>query len=229
MRQSQFVPDIPNRMILGSPEFELDRPSVATDKVVVFLPGISGEALSNRFQPLVDACLAAGLAIARLNVWKDATDVAGKNLSEIYTDLGVITTRLHREFPYMFGIGKSFGGAVLLLFPGVYTQRKVLWAPAVGVAEVDANVGAYMSAPLGSLQSLLDLKVDRAFLKDKSVPTLLIHGTADDSIPFSNSEILVSMLPNAKLFPIEGADHSYRNKVHEDAVIRATLDFLIAA
>ena len=208
------------------PEFKLDRPSIATDKVVVFLPGISGGAFSDRFQPLVDACLTAGLAIARLNIWRDATDVEARNLSEIYRDLGNITTHLHQEFPYMFGIGKSFGGAIMLLFPGVYMQKKVLWAPAVGVTEVGANVGAYMNAHLGSLQSLLDLEVDRAFLKDKSVPTLLIHGTADDNIPFSNSERLVSMLPNAKLFPIEGADHSYRNKVHEDAVIKASIDFL---
>ena len=80
---------------------------------------------------------------------------------------------------------------------------------------------------MASLQSLLDVKIDRAFLEKHDEPVLVIHGTTDRTIPFSNSEQIVSMLPNATLIPIEGADHSYNTKEHEDAVIKSTVDFLM--
>lgn len=213
------------RITADHPEFKLDAPPASTDKVVVFLPGISGGAFSERFQPLVDACLNVGFAVARLNIWKDSADVEQKNLGEIYKDLGEITTHLHNTYPYMFGIGKSFGGAIMLTFPSVYISKKVLWAPAIGVIETGANIEAYMTAKLGTTSSLLDIQIDRTFLQQKENPTLIIHGTADENIPFSNSEQIVSMLPNASLVPIKGADHSYRDKEHETAVIKATVDF----
>ncbi len=208
-------------------EFILDVPDRPTTAAVVFLPGISGGAFSDRFQPLVEACLEAGFAIARVSAWKDAKDVEQRNLNGIYRDLGEVTTYLHAQgYSSLFGIGKSFGGAVMLTFPSTHIRRKVLWAPAIGVAEDGATIDAYMSAALGSLRSLLDLTVDRAYLEKKDTPALIIHGTADANIPFSNSERLVSMLPNARLLSIEGADHSYSEKKHEEAVILATVNFL---
>lgn len=210
-------------------KFLVETPTVPTTTAVVFLPGISGDAFSERFQPVVDACLQAGFAIARVSAWKDAEDVERKNLSDIYRDVGDVTTSLHQQgFTRIFGIGKSFGGAVILTFPSVYISRKVLWAPAIGVTDSGANIDAYMTATLGTLHSLLDMQVDAAFLKQREMPTLIIHGTADDNIPLSNSEKIVSMLPNARLAQIEGADHSYKNKEHEEAVIKATMGFLTA-
>lgn len=218
--------DINARITADHPEFKLDVPPTPTDTVVVFLPGISGGAFSDRFQPLVDACLHAGLAIARLNVWKDSIDVEQKSLNEIYRDLGDIITHLHTTYLHIFGIGKSFGGAVMLTFSSAYISKKVLWAPAIGITESGANIGSYITTRLGSVSSLLDIQIDRAFLQQKGTSTLIIHGTADDNIPFSNSEKIVSMLSNANLVPIEGADHSYKNKEHETVVIKTTIDFL---
>ena len=213
----------------SSSEFLLDTPIKPTETVAVFLPGISGGAFSDRFQPIADACLKAGFAIARIEAWKNADEVESKNLGDIYRDVGYVTTYLHHHgYTNIVGIGKSFGGAVMLLFPSVYITKMVLWAPAVGVVESGANIGAYTTATLGTLHSLLDLHVDKQILKQKGFPVLIIHGTADENIPFSNSEKIISMLPNAKLVSIEGADHSYKNKVHEDAVIKATMDFLKA-
>lgn len=208
-------------------EFLLETPNKSTATVVVFLPGISGGAFLERFQPVVDACLNAGFAIARISAWKNSDEVEGKNLNDIYRAVGDVTTYLHEQgYAEIFGIGKSFGGAIMLTFPSVYISKKVLWAPAIGVVETGGNIWAYMTAKLGTVSSLLDIQIDRAFLQQKENPTLIVHGTADDNIPFLNSEQIVSMLPNANLIAIEGADHSYRNKEHEMAVIKATINFL---
>ena len=40
-----------------------------------------------------------------------------------------------------------------------------------------------------------------------TVPVLLIHGTADASVPYAQSVALADRLPNATLETIEGADH----------------------
>lgn len=209
--------------------FLIDMPDKLTTTVVVFLPGRTGGAFSDRFQPVVDACLQAGLAIVRVSAWENREDVERKNLSDIYRDIGNVTTYLHQQgYTQIFGVGKSLGGAMMLTFPSVYIDKKVLWAPAIGVTESGANIETYMSATLGSLNSLLDLQVDREYLENRDTPTLVIHGTADNIIPFLNSERLVPMLPNARLLPIEGADHSYNNKEHETVVIKATIDFLTA-
>ena len=209
------------------PEIKLDKPTEPTNSAVIFLPGISGGALTERFQPVVDACLAAGMAIARVNAWEGADDVGKKNLSEIYTTIDEVVEQLLKDgYTNIYGIGKSFGGAIMLTLPGSIVTKKVLWAPAIGVTEIGANIDTYLSEPLGSLAQLTDMKVDREYLEEKDAETLILHGTADDVIPYINSEAITSMLPNVVLVPIPGADHSYKNKEHEASVIQKSIDFL---
>ena len=207
----------------------LQKPEQSTDTVVVFLPGISGGALTERFQPVVDACLAAGMAIARVNAWENAAEVEKKNLSEIYKDVEAVVVELQQQgYTNIYGVGKSFGGAVMLTFPGSVVTKKVLWAPAIGVAELGANIDTYLTEPLGTLKQLTDMKVDREYLQDMEAETLILHGTADEVIPYKNSEAITSMLPNVALVPVPGADHSYKDKKDEAAVIKATISFLSA-
>ncbi len=209
------------------PEIKLDKPTEPTNSAVIFLPGISGGALTERFQPVVDACLAAGMAIARVDAWEGADDVGKKNLSEIYESIDEVVEQLLKDgYTNIYGIGKSFGGAIMLTLPGSIVTKKVLWAPAIGVTEIGANIDTYLSEPLGSLAQLTDMKVDREYLEEKDAETLILHGTADDVIPYINSEAITSMLPNVVLVPIPGADHSYKNKEHEASVIQKSIDFL---
>jgi fermentation-respiration switch protein FrsA (DUF1100 family) len=211
----------------GSSEVRIDTPATPSTEAVLLLPGITGGAFSDRYQPFVEACTNAGLAVARVSAWKDSHEVGQKTLSEIYTDVDASISLLQRQgYTSIFGVGKSFGGAVILTHASELLKRKVLWAPAIGVSESDANIDRYLSTSLSAHASLFDIKVDRNFLKKVSIPILIIHGTADEAVPIANSEKIVSMLPHAKLVPIEGAGHSYERKDHENAVIKATMDFL---
>ena len=43
-------------------------------------------------------------------------------------------------------------------------------------------------------------------LAETSVPTLIIHGTGDNNVPFSHAERLAEKIPGARLHPIANAD-----------------------
>jgi pimeloyl-ACP methyl ester carboxylesterase len=62
-------------------------------------------------------------------------------------------------------------------------------------------------------------------LRQISVPTLILAGTADQLIPPENSRILASRIPNAKLVLFEGAGHGYLWEAEEEAN-RTVWDFL---
>ena len=57
------------------------------------------------------------------------------------------------------------------------------------------------------------------------VPCLIVHGTRDRNVPFTHSEQLVDLLPNARLHAIEGADH-FMPVTHSDTLRAAVLEFL---
>jgi pimeloyl-ACP methyl ester carboxylesterase len=54
-------------------------------------------------------------------------------------------------------------------------------------------------------------------LSEISVPTLLVHGTADVNVPYAHSEGAAQAIPHARLVTIEGGDH-YTTLAHPQAV-----------
>ncbi len=45
-------------------------------------------------------------------------------------------------------------------------------------------------------------------LEQINVPTLVVHGTADDEVPFDDARLLASKLPRVTLLAIKGGDHA---------------------
>jgi pimeloyl-ACP methyl ester carboxylesterase len=84
-------------------------------------------------------------------------------------------------------IGKSRGGRVALEY-----QRDAHKASAL-----------ILLAPA----AFMDIK-----LKKISVPCLIIHGTADTTIPLTNSKELLKYLKLGDLVEVEGANHGYEGK-----------------
>ena len=62
-------------------------------------------------------------------------------------------------------------------------------------------------------------------LPELRVPTLILHGTEDQAIPFGNAELLAERIPGAELVPLEGAGHLYHSEQAE-AADAAVLDFV---
>jgi pimeloyl-ACP methyl ester carboxylesterase len=55
------------------------------------------------------------------------------------------------------------------------------------------------------------------------VPTLIVHGTADDVVPVDHATRIADRAPNATLEIVEGAGHQLRR---EPAVVQTVLDWL---
>ena len=57
-------------------------------------------------------------------------------------------------------------------------------------------------------------------------PVLIVHGDADESVPFFYAEKAERLYKNAKLVPIAGDDHCFNN--HRDMMADAIKDFLVS-
>ncbi len=62
-------------------------------------------------------------------------------------------------------------------------------------------------------------------LEEVDAPTLIVHGTLDNNVPFSHAELLAAKVPGARLHVIAGGDHMMPF-THEDDV-NSTVDAFI--
>lgn len=63
--------------------------------------------------------------------------------------------------------------------------------------------------------------------KNIKISTLIVHGDLDDDVPYSQSQKLVSILPNAKFVTIKGADHRYTESNHAEQMLQVFCNFVL--
>lgn len=63
--------------------------------------------------------------------------------------------------------------------------------------------------------------------KNISIPTLIVHGDADDEVPTEQSIKLSKLLPNCKLSIVKGADHTYTNETHSEQMLNEIVDYIL--
>lgn len=61
-----------------------------------------------------------------------------------------------------------------------------------------------------------------------AVPTLVLHGTADRTVPYEAGRLLAAAIPGAHLVTLEGAGHGYMTDATDEAN-QAVVDFLAAS
>lgn len=209
---------------VGRAKVLLDIPETLSRKVVLFLPGISGGAHSDRFQPLVDASLRKNFAVARIALWEGENDVVKTSPKEIFNELTeVIQFLKEKGYEHFAGVGKSFGGGMMLGYINNTIETKVLWAPYITYVKEHSNL---LSISFAELDHLSEMSVDLEHLAQFNGPTLFIHGTKDSVIPHENSEILKNASKQAVVELIDGADHSFKNPEHEKELIERTISFI---
>jgi 3-oxoadipate enol-lactonase len=64
-----------------------------------------------------------------------------------------------------------------------------------------------LQAVLGDLQGMMERIDSRPFLKQISVPTLIIHGKDDRLIPIEEAQAMQAAIPNCRLLLLENAAH----------------------
>lgn len=199
-----------NKEVLLNTSFDMDR-------LVVFLPGISGGAHSARFIGVEKLADEDGYACARIDLWEGEESLSDKSYEDIFLKLDEFFAEFTKmDFIDVLLVGKSFGGGVALAYEHELISRKVLWAPAIGVGEGEGNWGELKGKKFGEIVDLLDVKLGTEQIAKQSAPIGIIHGTADNVIPLSNSEKIIAAAQNGTLKTIEGAGHSF--KEHEEEV-----------
>ncbi|KAL1363731.1 hypothetical protein HN51_011924 [Arachis hypogaea] len=76
-----------------------------------------------------------------------------------------------------------------------------------------------------SLMERISTNMHEACLRiDKECRVLTIHGTSDEIIPVEDAHEFAKIIPNHKLYIVEGADHGYTN--HQDELASLVVNFI---
>lgn len=210
----------PQNEILLTTSFDMDR-------VMVFVPGISGKAHSSRFAWLDTVADEAGYASARVHLWEDETAVKTMTILDIHKRLRWVCEELQNQgYVDIVLVGKSFGGGAALTFTDELITKKILWAPAFSYAGEVGNIAELQSVTLAEMTQVTDITVGNDELLVTTQPVCIIHGTDDSVIALENSVQIVAALPQGELVHIAGADHSFKTPEAEAALVAATAEAL---
>ncbi len=211
----------------GKTKVVLDRSADGSNTAVIFIPGVSGKAFSDKYKLLSGECLAKGLDLLRVQSWDNIEELEKKNINQIQEDIdGAIRFLKSEGYTKIFAIGKSFGGGILLTCNYPEITKIVLWAPAIGVVDNKGNLDDKIYTVLSEISSLLDITVDKDFLSNIKVPVKIIHGTEDENIPIENSLKIASLLPYSDVTKIKDMGHSVKTAEQEKELIDNTIKFL---
>lgn len=196
------------------------------DAIVLFLPGVSGKAFSERFQPLVDLCKELNFPIARISAWDGVTDVNKGTWSQYHRALDEVIEHIPRlNYTKVIAVGKSFGGGLFLSYHHTCIEKKILWAPAIGVGK-EEMFALYKNRVLAEIPSFLDIQMSEKFIREDLSAIYIIHGTKDTYVPIENSQKIINIAKNGDIAKIENADHSFSTPEEEKGLMDATRFFL---
>tara|TARA_Y100000310_G_scaffold345697_1_gene468457 strand:- start:5651 stop:6289 length:639 start_codon:yes stop_codon:yes gene_type:complete len=207
-------------------EHILAEPENPTEKAAILLPGISGKALTDRYSSLESSLISNGISFLRYEAWNSIPDVLEKSLQDVYGSIDEAIDFLEsREYKEISFVGKSFGGGTLLSYPSQKIRSLVLWAPFLRFSET-SNLKEIRNTKLREIGRLEDIFANKNDIQKIKVPTLIIHGDQDESIPLENSQKILPYLEQGKLEVIEGAGHSYEKPGELDLCDKLTTEFL---
>ncbi len=222
------TPQQNNIDLIGAPaiKIKIDKSQIDTKTVAIFLPGVSGGALSEKYTPLTKTCLEHGFDIARIEAWVNTDDLENQTMRAIHDHVDNVVSFLQKKgYEIFIAIGKSFGGSIFLTINDPRISKMILWAPAISIQK-KSNLNESLDKKLSSFSSALDIAVDANFLSAIKTPIRIIHGSADVSVPLSNSQKLIDSLPNAEMVIIDSMGHSPETGAQNKELLTKTIQFI---
>lgn len=211
----------------GKTKVVLDKGSEESNTAVIFIPGVSGKAFSDKYKLLSDDCLTKGMDFLRVQSWDSVEELEQKNIRQIQEDIDEATKFLKSEgYTKIFAIGKSLGGGILLTRNYPEITKMVLWAPAIGVEDDKDNLDEKIDTAFSEISSLLEVTVSKDLLSSIKVPIKIIHGTEDKNIPLENSLKIAGLLLYSDVIKIKDMGHSAETPEQEKELIDDTIEFL---
>lgn len=212
----------------GKTKVALDKGTVESNTAVIFIPGVSGKAFSDKYKLLSDECLAKGMDFLRVQSWDNVEELEQKNIRQIQEDIDEAIKFLKFEgYTKIFAIGKSLGGGILLTRNYPEITKMVLWAPAIGVTDSVSNLADKIDIVFSKISSLLEITVDNDLLSQVKSSIRILHGVQDENVPVENSFKLIASLSSADLIKIQGMGHSAETSEQEKELVSLTVNFLV--
>jgi len=179
---------------------------------IIYIPGASGADLNKRF-PSLTTSLRTRFNLIELNAWDSKDKLKQLTFKEISQKLDQTISDLESEKIIL--LAKSIGASFTLKYNHPKVIGKILWAPALKITEhsnFDEN------KRIEKYDHLTEMTIKEFDTKTK---TYIIHGTNDPVINIQNSEQILAKA-KGKLYPLEGADHSYKTPEQNKEITEKT-------
>ncbi|MFH1275744.1 MAG: hypothetical protein ABIH82_01395 [Candidatus Woesearchaeota archaeon] len=188
-------------------------------KVVIYLPGISGDVFNQKYDVFPELFKEAGFCFLRYNFWHNRVEFSQLSISSIHQELDKVIYYLKEKgFTEISLLGKSFGGGIALAYRNPEVKSMVLWSQAFGIEE-SGTIREWINKPLQGFKSTLNISFDKKFFQDLIIPIGLLHGTLDEKVPPENSKKLLKILLQANLVILPATKHSNNlNLVAKEAI-----------
>lgn len=234
-------------------DLHLPRPTTVDGPVplVVWIHGGAFWSGDRRFLPhtlppgsVFEALVSAGIAVATVDYRLSGEALFPAQLEDVEAAFAFLRRNCARWNldPERFGVwGESAGGtlaALVALSPGTPVGAAALWYPPTdllglhqGGGGADSPEGRLLGAPPAQVADLARAASPACQVSGPAAPFLLMHGTADESVPFSQSELLHTRLLDAgtasTLVRVEGAGHCFEGHPDTRQLIAQTVAFFV--
>jgi alpha-beta hydrolase superfamily lysophospholipase len=218
-----------------------------TKKAVIISHGFSSnkEGSHGKFSKIAESLAAMGIASLRFDFSgcgesDPDTITVSKEVDDLKSAIAFMRSKGYARIALL---GSSLGGLVSILAYDKGIRTLVLWAP-VTKAKVPSSVKSpEVRKELEKKGSIIirnkkgEYRVGREFLAERlgferegamsqvKCPVLIVHGDADDVLPFQDSVEAIRLMPKgSRLEVIKGANHHFTGKV--DRVVSVSLEWL---
>lgn len=226
---------------------EIDSPSVAGDKMVIILTG-DGKAgsKSSTWTKLIPRLVEDGIEVVSFDFYSlgdSEGDNAELSLSKGIKNFQDVVNALDIDRKRVGLVAASFGGAVALnavirgiISPDYIVLKSAAYCLYEGYEHEQGsvqNMQVWQSTGISPVTGqkygiyLDSLRYgDYNEISKINCSTLVIHGTADTTIPFEQSIRLCSMNDHFELYPLEDVNHNYKQHNALERFIEKTRDFI---
>lgn len=207
-------------------EYVFSEPNTPSDTAILFVPGMSGGALTDKYAGLEKLATEENMALLRMQSWQNQEELNNKSLLEIQNEIHVAINFLKEKgYVNINAIGKSFGGMLLLYNQIEEFKKLVLWAPVVQISE-KVLLNSLLDTPFSKISSLADVTVDAKYISKINSEVLILWGTDDQIISIDNLILLKNTLSSATLTKIQNMSHSPNNQEEAKNLFKLSIDFI---
>ena len=206
-------------------EYAFSKPKNFNGKAIFFIPGVSGGALTSRFNFILNPFLEKGYAVFKADLWTDRKDFLKKSPKQLFGFFNEITKFLKKEgCKEISAAGKSLGGGLLLMYANNEIKNLYLFAPTIGLTE--ETKPATISKKFKEFPTIESIRVGKKNLKEIKSKVFVFQGNKDKTVPMDEAKELSSHIKNCEFLVLEGASHSYKSDV-EQKTIKMSLDKIL--